>query len=94
MYFGQDIDAMIEARNAREWEEQNKVAEPDYAEIEMHISDALDYLRETMMALADAMVEAKDSPEEARIRSLVDDIESLQNDAASMRARMKEVKSA
>ena len=91
MYFGQDIDAMIEARNAREWEEQNKVAEPDYAEIEMHISDALDYLR---VALADAMVEAKDSPEEARIRSLVDDIESLQNDAASMRARMKEVKSA
>ena len=29
MTFGQDLDAMIEARNAREWEEQNAEPEAD-----------------------------------------------------------------
>ena len=94
MYVEQDVGAMIEARNAREWEELNTFIEPDFEEIDLDMGDALDNLTEACKALADAAKELEYHPYEYRVRSLFSDLESIQDDITSLRARLKEVKSA
>ena len=89
MTFGQDLDAMIEARNAREWEEQNTFAEIDYAEIDTGLEDALDSLGDTYQAIADAANEAEGSPDAFKIRSLLGDLEVIRDDLISLRAMIQ-----
>ena len=92
---GQDLDAMIEARNAREWEELNAFAEIDYAEIDTELEDALDSLKDTYQALADSANEAEGSPDAYKIRSLLGDLDVIRDDLISLRANLKkEVRSA
>lgn len=93
--FGQDLDAMIEARNAREWEELNAFAEIDYAEIDTELEDALDSLKDSYQAIADAANEAEGSPDAYKIRSLLGDLDVIRDDLISLRANLKkEVRSA
>ena len=93
--FGQDIGAMIEARNAREWEEQNTFVEIDYAEVDTGLEDALDSVKTAYQAIADAANEAEGSPEAYRIRSLLGDLDVIRDDLISLRAMIqKEVKTA
>ena len=67
MYVEQDVGAMIEARNAREWEELNTFIEPDFEEIDLDMGDALDNLTEACKALADAAKELEYHPYEYRV---------------------------
>ena len=93
--FGQDLDAMIEARNAREWEELNAFAEIDYAEIDTELEDALDSLKDSYQAIADAANEAEGSPDAYKIRSLLGDLDVIRDDLISLIANLKkEVRSA
>lgn len=90
MYFGQDVGAMIEARNAREWEAQNTFIAPDYKEIDTELEDALESLKTAYQAIADAAREAEGIPGEYRISSLLGDIDVIRDDITSLKARLRE----
>lgn len=95
MMFGQDIGAMIEARNAREWEEANREPEMDPEAVDLSLGDALSELTDACGDLAMAAAEAEGFPYAARIMSLFADLETIQDEITSLRARIsEEVKSA
>jgi len=90
MYFGQNLDAMIEARNAREWEELNKTVKPNYTEIDEGLDEALDGLKDTYQAIADAALEANGSPNEYRISALLIDLDNIRDELTSLKNRLRE----
>jgi len=93
--FGQDLDAMIEARNAAEWEEINEEREIDADEIEYQMDECDDDLENALTDLAEAIKAAEGSPEEYRIRSLFSDLEAVRSDVAILKKKILEaVKSA
>jgi len=93
--FGQDLDAMIEARNSAEWEEITEVVQPDADEIEYQMNECDDDLANALTDLAEAIKAAEGSPEENRIRSIFSDLESVRNDVAILKQKiLKAVKSA
>lgn len=91
MTFGQDLDAMIEARRAMEWEEENAEPEMDVCGVESELGYAWDELEKGYDRLAEACGKAEGFPAEHKIQSLIDRLEKLQNEIRDLR---KEVQSA
>ena len=90
MMFGQDVSAMIEARNAREWEELNE--EPELlpvSDVEKHLGEAFRLLNESYDRIAKAADYAKDFPLEAKLDSILHDLENLTNDIEKYRREVK-----
>ena len=91
MTFGQDLDAMIEARNARELEEQNEEPEMDAGGVASELGYAWDELEKGYSRLAEACGRAEGFPAEYKIQSLIDRLENLQNEIRDLK---REVQSA
>jgi hypothetical protein len=91
----QDVDAMIEARNAREWEELNEVKELDASEVLLDLDYALDHIQSAKKDLGDAMNEADGFPIKYRIESIFDVLDTLEVEINTLMENLKkEVKSA
>lgn len=90
MYFGQDIDAMIEARNAQAWEELNQEPILDTEDVMYQLSGVEDDLKNAMFDLGEAVKAAEGFPVEYRIKSIMDDINRLNDEVISLKARIKE----
>jgi hypothetical protein len=88
--FGQDLDAMIEARNAAEWEEINEEREIDADEIEYQMDECDDDLENALTDLAEAINAVEGLPEENRIRSIFEDLTSVRNDVAVLKKKILE----
>ena len=86
------LDSMIEARNAMEWEELNREPEVDMDEAAGLLGDALDDISIVFKDLGEAAAAVKGHPMEDRILSLFKDLELVQDDMVSMKARIEEVK--
>ena len=90
MTFGQDLDAMIDARNAREWEEENEEPEIDISRIVSclgyawgNISDAINDW------LADACDIAEGIPAGAKIQSIIDRLEDIQEEIKTLQREVE-----
>ena len=83
--FGQDLDAMIEARNAREWEEQNAEPEMDVCGVASELGYAWDELEKGYSRLAEACGKAEGFPAEYKIQSLIDRLEDLQDEIRELK---------
>lgn len=90
--FGQDLDAMIEARNAREWEEQNAEPVMDVEDVVYWLGIGQDELKDGIAALGTAAQDADGFPAHARIMSLIGDIITIRDEITSLIARTKEAK--
>ena len=92
--FGQDLDAMIEARNAAEWEEINEEPVLDREEVCERLNGALDSLKDVFIEIGGALSETGGFSVHSQVSSIWDDLELVQDDLTSLIARIKEVKSA
>lgn len=88
-YLGQDVGAMVEARNAREWEEQSREPKIDICGVNSELGYAWDALEKGYNRLSEACGLAEGAPMEYRIQSVLNRLEDLQNE---IRALQKEVK--
>ncbi len=86
---GQNVSAMIEARNAREWEEQSREPKIDICGVNSELGYAWDALEKGYNRLSEACGLAEGAPMEYRIQSVLNRLEDLQNE---IRALQKEVK--
>lgn len=84
------LDAMWENESARIWEEQNK--DPDLSEAITRMDWAMDHAADVATHLGEAIEAAKGTVYEARIMSIFEDLETLQDDMTSLKARMEEEK--
>ena len=82
------VGAMWEADAARQWEEENK--DVDLRESITEVGYAMDYAGSLAEWLGKAANDAKGSVFEARIMSVFEDLERLQDDMTSLKARMEE----
>lgn len=89
MTFGQDLDAMIEARNAREWEEQNAEPEMDVCGVDSQLGYAWDEMEKAYNHLAEAIGIVEDFPVEHKIQSVLDELENLQNEIRKIQREVK-----
>ena len=80
--------AMWEAEAAAEWEAKNKDA--DITESIDEIGYALDHLEDVAKWLGEAANHAAGTVFQARILSVFEDMENLQVDMTSLKARMQE----
>ena len=87
--FGQDLDAMIEARNAREWEEQNAEPEMPVGDVEAHLSAAIRLLNEAYDKIAAAANSADGFPMADKLDSILYDLENIQNDVEKYQREVK-----
>ena len=95
MVFGQDVGAMIEARNAREWEDQENRPELDCYGVYYKLGAALDCVSDAGGILAKAEKQADGFPVAHRIGALADDVANLTDAIERIRKElMREVKSA
>lgn len=92
--FGQDLDAMIEARNAAEWEEINEEPVLDREEVCERLNGALDSLKDVFIEIGGALSETGGFSVHSQVSSIWNDLELVQDDLTSLIARIKEVKSA
>ena len=86
--FGQDLDAMIEARNEQEWEDQNKEELPASGILE-ELGSAWDRVSEAFDHLAEAVGLAEGFPIECRIESVMNDLEDLQNEISKLKREVR-----
>lgn len=92
---GQDVAAMVEARNAAEWEELNEEPVLDKEEIFYDLTDALDDLLQCLKSIGEAAKVADGFQERHELLSLFDDGETYQTEVENMIAKFKkEVRSA
>lgn len=89
MMFGQDVSAMIEARNAMEWEELNEEPEMPVSDVDSQLGEAFRLLNESYDRIAKAADYAKDFPLEAKLDSILHDLENLTNDIEKYRREVK-----
>lgn len=89
LIFGQDLDAMIEARNSAEWEEINEEPELDTEDVAEELTDALDDLLQCMKHIGTAANTAKGFPVWDDLMELFDGLEPYQTDVETLRDRIK-----
>lgn len=82
------LDAMYEAESDKIWEEQNK--DRSLTEVIDQMQYAMNYSEDVARNLGEAINEAKGTVYEARIMSIFEDLERLQDDMTSLKARMEE----
>lgn len=82
------LDAMYEAESDKIWEEQNK--DRSLTEVIDQMQYAMNYSEDVARNLGEAINEAKGTVFEARIMSIFEDLERLQDDMTSLKARMEE----
>lgn len=90
MTFGQDLDAMIAARNAREWEDQNAEPEMDVCGCVSQLGYAWDKMCEAYDHLAEADGMAEGFPAEHRIQSVLDTLENLKDEIRKIQREVKD----
>ena len=93
--FGQDLDAMVEARNAQEWEEINEEPEVPVSLIDSELYDAWCEMSEAYDRMAWAC-EYADKNQSSRaiynkILSVMNDLENLQGEIEKMRREVKDL---
>lgn len=76
------LDSMYEAESARLWEMQNQGFDPYPAAY--RLSDALDALHKAESRIEAAAEKAEGQPEEEKIKSLLYDIEQIENAIADI----------
>ena len=86
---GQNVSEMIEARNAREWEEQNEENEMDVCGINSELGYAWDDLEKGYDRLAEACGLAEGTPMEDKIQSVINRLEDLQNEIRGLRREVR-----
>ena len=89
MTFGQDLDAMYEARCAREWEKNNEDTEVPVYLIESELRNAWGECSDANDRLAWACEYAEGTPAENRIQSLIDDLEKIQGEIKKIEEEVK-----
>lgn len=89
MIGGQDVDMMVESRNAREWEELNEEPEIPVHLIDSELWNAWCECSDANDRLAWACEYAKDHPIAARIESLMDGIETIQAEIKKLQEEVK-----
>lgn len=89
MIFGQDLDAMIEARNAQEWEELNAEPEIPVYLIDSQLWYAWCECSDANDRLAWACEYAKNHPFAAKVESLIDEVEKIQNEIKKLQEEVK-----
>ena len=90
--FGQDIDAMIEARNAREWEEENEAPEIQVSRIASCLGYGWGYISDAINDhLAEACDLAEDTPVWAKIQSVIDRLEGIQEEIKTIQKEVNEL---
>ena len=93
--FGQDLDAMYEARCAQDWEDQNAEVEICWEDVDEDFGSAIESIRATKESLEEASVLTDGLPVKSRIMSLIMDLGSIMSDVETIRANLKkEVKTA
>ena len=90
MMFGQDVAAMVEARNAREWEELNEEPVLDTEEVMYQLAGVEDDFSNAKYDLGEAIKLAEGFPLKYQIESIMDDLNRLNDDIISLKARIKE----
>lgn len=85
--FGQDLDAMIEARNALEWEEQNW--EMPAGDVEAQLNAAIRLMNEAYDKIAAAADSAEGFPMANKLDSILYDLENLQNELENYQREVK-----
>jgi hypothetical protein len=89
MEFGQDVGAMIEARNAQEWEELNAEPEIPVYLIDSELWNAWCECSDANDRLAWACEYAKGHPFEDKVLSLMDEIEKIQDAIKKLQEEVK-----
>ena len=82
------LDAMVEAANARAWEELNR-DDPKAAAAVQALRLAMDMVDKAVGVLCKAAEQVADTPETDRIQSLANDLEDLGCDIGAQVERMK-----
>jgi len=88
--FGQDLDAMYEARCAQDWEDQNREPEMDVCGVDAQLGYAWDEMENAYNHLAEAIGIAEDFPVEYKIQSVLDELENLQNEVRKIQKEVKD----
>lgn len=84
------LDAMYEAESDKIWEDQNK--DRSLIEVIDYMQYAMNYSEDMARNLGEAIEAAKGTVYEARIASVFEDLERLQDDLTSLKARMEEAR--
>ena len=84
-----NLDAMIEDRNAQEWEDQNREEPTDTTPAINRMADATYPLHEAIRCLHQAAKLIEGDPEEHRIEALAMDLESVSDDIDRLLTKME-----
>ena len=82
------LDAMVEAASAREWEELNREDPRAQAAVAM-LKEARKCVEQAVVLLGKAAETVEDTPETYRIQSLANDLEDYGCDIGAQAERMK-----
>ncbi len=88
MTFGQDLDAMYEARCSREWEEANEEPEIDKDGINKNLGSAWNGLDSGYNRLIEACDLAENTPVWAKIQSVIARIEDMQTELRGLQVEV------